>query len=351
MKELVDYKALKHEIEGCKRPLYFFHDDPDGLCSFLLLYKFIREGKGVVIKTHPNITTNFLKIVEDYAPDKMFILDIAMVEQDFIDEVHDRLKIPLVWVDHHEPQKRHNIIYFNPRKADPGIYMPATAVCYEALKDSIPQYIWIAGVGVLSDYSMPLFIGELREKYPELIGDKTKLDDIVYGSVISDLIDMFAFILKGNTDYVKKCIKVMTRIEHPDELMNSTTPGGAFILKRYSKVKEEFDAIFKRACEKAKNEKDKLFVFIYKEKEMSFSSNLSNKVSYLFPGKIVIIGREKGDEIKCSLRSRDQPVLPLVKKAIEGFEATGGGHELASAAIVKIKDFEEFLRRIRQGIN
>ena len=48
-----DFQKAKKELEECKRPLIFFHDDADGVCSFLLLYRFAKEGKGVVVKSRP----------------------------------------------------------------------------------------------------------------------------------------------------------------------------------------------------------------------------------------------------------------------------------------------------------
>ena len=107
-------KKLRKELE-CTRPLYFFHDDPDGLCSFLLLYRHIKEGKGVIIKSSPRIDEKYLRKVEEYQPDKVFILDLAVVEQEFIDKV----KVPIIWIDHHEPLERTKVKYFNPRVKNP----------------------------------------------------------------------------------------------------------------------------------------------------------------------------------------------------------------------------------------
>ena len=39
-------KQLREELKTAKKPLFIFDDDPDGLCSFLLFYRFLREGKG-----------------------------------------------------------------------------------------------------------------------------------------------------------------------------------------------------------------------------------------------------------------------------------------------------------------
>ncbi|MEK6943225.1 MAG: DHH family phosphoesterase, partial [Nanoarchaeota archaeon] len=104
-------QQIRDELENCRNPLFLFDDDQDGICSYLQLYRLKGEGKGVIVKTTPKIGTMFLNKVIEHRPDKIFILDISDVEQDFIDEA----KVPIVWIDHHGPYKRHNIKYFNPR--------------------------------------------------------------------------------------------------------------------------------------------------------------------------------------------------------------------------------------------
>ncbi len=42
--------AIRDGLETAKNPLFFFHDDPDGLASALLLYRKINEGRLVRVK-------------------------------------------------------------------------------------------------------------------------------------------------------------------------------------------------------------------------------------------------------------------------------------------------------------
>ena len=115
---------LKKELSADK-PLYLFDDDPDGLCSFLQLYRHIKGGKGIIVKRTPRITEDFVRKVEEYGPDKIFVLDIVMIDQEFIDKV----KTPIVWIDHHEPQERENIMYYNPRVKEKGNNIPTSKLC------------------------------------------------------------------------------------------------------------------------------------------------------------------------------------------------------------------------------
>ena len=144
------YQQIKDELDNCKNPLYFFDDDPDGLSSFLLLYRYKKEGHGIVVKTHPRLDIRLVPRLEDYKPDKVFVLDVALVEQDFIDQC----KAPVIWIDHHGPYERNKVKYFNPRLNNKDSNIPTTYLCYKVVQ----QDLWIAMLGCIADYYLPDFI-------------------------------------------------------------------------------------------------------------------------------------------------------------------------------------------------
>lgn len=149
-------EEIKEELDNCKNPLYFFHDDPDGLCSFLLLYRYRKEGHGIIVKrATPQVDKQFIPKVDSYNPDKIFILDLAVVEQEFIDKV----KVPVIWVDHHEPLKRDNVKYFNPRLIKKNSNIPVTYICYQINKKDL----WIAMCGCIGDWFIPDFFDEFKK--------------------------------------------------------------------------------------------------------------------------------------------------------------------------------------------
>ena len=53
-------REFKKELRDSLRPLFFFDDDPDGVCSFLLFYRFIKDGKGIIIK-QSEVTGDFVR--------------------------------------------------------------------------------------------------------------------------------------------------------------------------------------------------------------------------------------------------------------------------------------------------
>jgi single-stranded DNA-specific DHH superfamily exonuclease len=336
------YNKLRKELEESKRPLFFFHDDPDGLCSFLLLYRYIKEGKGIVVKSSPKIDSKFIQKVKEYEPDKIFILDIAIVTQDFIDAVSP----PIIWIDHHEPLDRDNIQYFNPRIKDHEDNVPVSELCYYIVK----QDMWLAEIGAVSDWHLPSFNKEFTEKYPKLLSTKIKKPDkAIYESELGKLISIFSMILKGKTSDVIKCVKVLTRIQEPDEILKHDTPPSRFIHKRYKKVYSEYKKVLNQVLKQEVD--DKLIIFIYSADRMSFTKELSNEILYRFPKKVILIAREKSGEMKCSLRSPPNVLLPpILQKALFTVQGYGGGHEHACGAVIKKEDFPQFIENLKKQL-
>jgi single-stranded DNA-specific DHH superfamily exonuclease len=333
---------IRKELQECKNPLFFFHDDADGLASFLLLYCHIKEGHGIIIKTTPNIDEKFLRKVQEYDPDKIFILDIALVQQDFI----DKAKRKIIWIDHHPPIKRYgNIKYFNPRIKNPEENIPASFICYKAVK----QQLWIAMIGSIGDWYWPDFADEFRAKYPDLLPKAiNKPEDALFETRLGKLVRILEFSLKGKTSEAIKCMKILTRVKSPYEILNEETSAGRYIVKRAEKIQEEYDSLLKKALEI--KEKGNVLLFYYLHGKISFTKDLSNELIHRFPGKIIIVAREKSDEVKLSLRSAKINLLPLLENALKNAEGFGGGHEFACGANIKKKDFDKFIETFKKNL-
>lgn len=332
---------IREELDNCARPLFLYDDDQDGMCSFLLLYRYKREGSGFIVKTTPKIDEKFVEKVNNYQPDKIFILDIAMVEQEFIDGV----KAPVIWIDHHEPLKRSKVKYYNPRLN--GKMVPTTYMCYK-ITEKDP---WIAMIGCVADWHIPDFADEFKEEFPDLLDKPFKVPgDITYKTRLGKLIQMFSFFLKGKSEDVNKSIKILTRIEDPYDILEPKTPEGKFLYKRYEKAYKGFEPLQKQIKETFGKSKDKLVVFTYSEDQTSFTSELSNEMIYLHPEKIILVAREKNEEMKCSLRSSKIVLPPLINKAMAGLNGYGGGHEHACGINISKYHFEEFVERLTKAV-
>jgi single-stranded DNA-specific DHH superfamily exonuclease len=334
-------EQIKEELVYCKRPIFFFHDDPDGLCSFLLLYRFVGAGKGVAVKAVPRLTKDiFAKKAEEYGADKIFVLDLSEIEEDFVRAV----KSPIIWIDHHDPVKLQGVKYFNPRVQNRDEYSPVSYWCYKVLE----RDLWIATVGCIGDAFIPPFFGKFVEQYPGLADIKTNdVLKIIYETELGKLVRIFSFSLLGSTKQTNKVMKVLTRIQTPYEILSQSTNQGKFIYKQFLNVQDEYQRIMAEA-KKVKSDKN-VFFFTYKS-STSLTKDIANELTYLKRDTVIIVGREKSGELKLSLRWTKNIKTPL-QKALKHVQGYGGGHEKACGAVIKAADAETFISVIREEIS
>ncbi|HII72715.1 TPA: hypothetical protein HA265_08215, partial [Candidatus Woesearchaeota archaeon] len=194
------YKQILEELDNCKRPIYFFHDDGDGLCSFLQFYRYKKEGKGVCVKSHPRLDERFYKVVKEYEPDKIFVLDLAIIEQDFIDEFR---KIPIIMIDHHSPLDVKGIKYYNPMVGGKGDNTCVSELCYNVIPGE--KDLWIAAAGIVSDWQLSDVTKKFAQENPELLSPEIdRPEKALFDSPLSKLIRIMNFVLKGPTQEVMK---------------------------------------------------------------------------------------------------------------------------------------------------
>jgi single-stranded DNA-specific DHH superfamily exonuclease len=336
---------LKDALESCKHPIFFFHDDPDGLASFLLFYRKVKEGKGYCVKAFPHITADFARKVEEYDADAVFILDIAMVDQEFIDAV----KVPVYWIDHHAPLQRERVKYFNPRVTN-GENIPTPVLCWQVIGEENPQDLWIATTGAVGDWHWPKFAKELQEQMPGFLPPEIKeVQEALFNSPLGQMVKVFSFNLKGPTSEVNKSIKVLTRLDNPDEIMKQTTARGRLIHKKYSFINGIYEKMLETILQNPT--KDKLLVHTYSHDELSLTKDLANELLYKFKDKVIVLGRIKSGEVRCSLRApADIQIDKALEKALIGIQGYGGGHEQACGAGIKQEDFEKFIENLKREL-
>ncbi|HIH42386.1 TPA: DHH family phosphoesterase [Candidatus Woesearchaeota archaeon] len=346
------YAHIREELDNCTKPLIFFHDDPDGLTSFLLLYRYKKEGKGIPVKTTPKVDVKFLPKVEEYQPDKIFGVDLAMIDQDFIDGAKiEGKQIPIVWIDHHQPLERDNILYFNSRSPPNPVNECGAYLCFQTVKEARPEDLWICAIGCIGDWFFPPLMEDFRKQYPDLLpAHITKPEDALFNSPLGELVKIISFILKGKISEVMKCVKIMTRLESPYEIIHQTTSRGKYLFKRAEELDKDYRKLLAEALNFVDKQDSKLIVFKYKHQNYSFTKELANEVLYRFPDKHLIIGREKNGEVKCSLRGSDLNLPPLVEKALQGVDGFGGGHEHACGVNLNVSDFDKFVENFKQAV-
>ena len=336
-----EIKYIRDALDESARPLFFFDDDPDGLSSFLLLYRYKGDGIGVCVKSTPELKVDFARKIDEYHPDTIFILDKPLVSQDFLDKCKGK---KVIWLDHHEPQKPKGAKYFNPRVHDDADNRPTSYWAWRITQKDL----WIGMTGTVGDWCLPDDITkEFKAQYPTLITeDINRPQDALFNSGIGKIAKMFSFLLKGNTSDVNKSIKILTRIEDEKELLTHTTSRAKLLWKRYKGMDKEYTELLNSI----NTDDPEIILFTYKETRISFTSDISNELLYLYPERLIIIAREKGGEMKISLRTTVLDLPKILKKALVGIDGYGGGHTHACGGCVKKDQFDEFIENIKNEL-
>ena len=204
-------------------------------------------------------------------------------------------------------------------------------------------------IGCIGDWYWPGFANEFKKKYPDLLPKEIKdPETALFETELGKLIGIISFSLKGTTQQAMQCTKIMTRIKTPYEILKQETPAGKFIYKKFEKVDKEYQALLKKALKQ--KSKDKLLIFHYLHGKISLTKDIANELLHRNPDKIIIIAREKSDEMKMSIRSKTKIIPPILKKALADVEGYGGGHEYACGANVKKRDFERFIESFKSQL-
>jgi single-stranded DNA-specific DHH superfamily exonuclease len=181
-------ELLTH-LEKAQNPVFLYDNDADGLCSYILLRKFLGRGKGVALRTYPEIDIGYAKKVQELGADYVFILDKPFLGRDFLSEL-ENTKIPLVWIDHHLVERKQyeysNLYVYNSADKS-GKAEPVTALCYQLTQQQ--ESMWIAMMGCIADHFWPSFTRSFAEVYPKLWTKTSKKDPfaIYYSSEIGRL--------------------------------------------------------------------------------------------------------------------------------------------------------------------
>jgi len=334
---------IREHLERAQNPLFFFDNDNDGLASFLLLRRFIDRGKGVAIKSFPGLNISYYRKVEELKPDYIFILDKAIVSEDFLKRALED-NLPVVWIDHHQVDERgenfENVSYynsfFNDKKNEPVSY-----ISYKTTEKK--EDIWLAVIGCISDSYIPDFYTEFLKKYPELGKNNPKSAfDILYNSDIGKISRILDFSLKDTTTNVVNMIRFMTKVIGPRDILDESIKTKQ-ILKRYSEINLKYKVLVDRARTQVD---DKLIYFKYSG-DISLSANIANQLSYEFPDKVIVVVYLNSDIASLSLRGKN--IRNLTLKGIEDIEgATGGGHENATGAKMSVSDLPKFKEKMEK---
>ena len=337
-------EEIREHLEKSQNPIFFFDNDNDGLTSFIQLRRMIGRGKGVPIKSYPDLNADYFRKVKELNSDYVFILDKPVVSEDFLEEVKKE-NLPLVWIDHHDtdPPKQKWINYYNPFHID-KTNEPISYISYKITNKK--EDIWIAIIGCISDALIPDFYEEFEKKYPELAKkDPKSAFDILFNSEIGKIARILDFSLKDSTTNVVRMLKFMVEIKSPYDLLEEDEKTKKILSKYY-----EINKKYKYLLEEIKKQSEKKLIFFTYGGQFSMSANLANRMKYEFPEKYIVIGYKKDSFVNFSLRGKN--IRNITIEAIKDIEsATGGGHELATGSRIPEDKIEKFKENIEELID
>ncbi len=336
-------EKVKEHLERAQNPIFYYDNDCDGLCSFLILRRFLERGKGVAVRSFPDLNKDYARKARELNADYVFVLDKPVISREFIEEI-DRLGLPMIWIDHHafggevDVKEFSNLRVYDParnhgkEKSDEPVTYWAYKICGRK------EDLWLAVIGCIADHFMPDFAGEFSERYGEFWSRENISDPFAayYKTEIGRIAQGFNFGLKDSTTNILRLQNFLINCKGPEEVFLESS-GNYYFRKRYKEIKKKYDELLSRAMRNVAGE----LIFFEYGGDLSISSDISNELSFKYPEKYICVAYKKEGIVNISLRGKSiRKILEKVLKRLE--HATGGGHEDAVGARIRTEDLEKF---------
>ena len=339
---LTSYKEARELILEAQNPLFLYDNDSDGLCSFVIMRKFLGRGEGVAVKSYPDLSEQYLSKVDSLGCDFVIVLDIHAVSSDFLEGIKER-GLGIIWIDHHQvdniEMRRDSdfIYYYNPLytiKEEKNSH-PVSYLSYKISK--LESALWISYIGCISDCFLPEYSKKILDKYEDIGKKKLKTAfDVYYNTEIGRIALMLNFALKDKPSKVKELQEYLVNCSNPADILDSGEYNPV-ISEHSSKMYKKYIDLVESALE---NIEGNSIFFIYSG-DLSISSEISNALIYRNPKKYVAVAYKRQGITNISLRGKN------VKKILDSIllkipNSKGGGHNDAVGARISAKDVDLF---------
>jgi len=341
-------EEIREHLERAQNPLFFYDNDPDGLCSYVLLRKYINRGKGIAVRTHPGLDANYAKRAQELSADYIFVLDRPHLGKEFVEEIA-QLALPIVWIDHHdvEEEKYDYSQLFVYNAAKHGSHESAHPVTYWSYKITRRvEDTWIAMMGCIYDHYLPEFASMFSEQYPEYWGkDIREPFQGYYDTEIGRLARSLSFGLKDSITHVVQLQNFLISCAHPSDLAEGLESHKPFAQK-YKDILRKYEHLLSEARDSVG---ERLIFFTYGG-DVSISSDIANALCYKHPNHVVVVAYKVGGISNLSVRG--EHVKKIVEKLLPQFEhATGGGHPNAVGMRMRAEDLERFKTLLQEELH
>jgi len=343
---------VREHLEKAQNPVFFYDNDLDGLCSYILLRRFLGKGKGVAVRTHPDLDVGYAKKVQQLDADYVFVLDRPILGKEFVEEIK-KLNLPLVWIDHHQADEEDynydNLFIFNPTINKDKNKRSNEPVTYWAHKIAGKREdIWLAVMGCVSDHYLPDFSSEFGKKWPEFWSKNIKEPfDAYYNTEIGRLARALGFGLKDSITHVVYLQNFLINSKGPNDVFLELESKSSFA-KKYREIREKYDSLLGRAKKNVIKE-NKVIFFSYGG-DLSISADISNELSYLYSKYFIIISYTAPSMSNLSIRGDN--VRAIIDKVLLKFKnSSGGGHRDAVGVRLQTVDLERFKKQFEREVD
>ena len=220
---------------------------------------------------------------------------------------------------------------------------PVTALCYQVTQKK--EDLWLGVIGCISDKFFPDFYKDFSKEYPELSIKSNEPFEILYESEIGKIAKMLSFSLMDRTTNVIQMIRFLMKAKSPHDVLEESKKNSS-IHKRYNEINKRYTKFLEKAGNEANPEK---LLFFQYGGDLSISGILSNELSFKFPNKIIVVVYITG--VKANVSARGGNIREIFLESIKDLEgASGGGHEEAVGAKIRVEDLEIFRKNLERLI-
>jgi single-stranded DNA-specific DHH superfamily exonuclease len=341
-----EVKSLQEHLKKAKNPIFFFDNDPDGLCSFVILKRYLGRGMGIVLrktKSSPaELNKDYFKKVEENNADYIFVLDKPVIEQEFIDLAEEK-NIPLVHLDHHNVPHPKYKNYYNPFHSA-GTIEPTCYLCYKLAENK--EYQGITAVGCLTEVYLPDFMQEYGKANKDLVDfDYKSALDILYNTQLGKITMMVSFAMRDDTEHLDDMIKFLLSASKIEDLIIETPQTKEF-LERFEKLYAQYKKLIKEAEAVAKGD----IIYLEYHGKSSMIRFTAHELFYRHPQSAVIVVHVNKDFVEVSLRW-NKDIVTAIKNTLNIIrDARGGGRGQLAAAYFSADQLPKFKKKILNEI-
>ncbi|MBU5678469.1 MAG: DHH family phosphoesterase [Candidatus Aenigmatarchaeota archaeon] len=328
-----------------------FHNDTDGICSCVLINKFLKERIGkssdFIISQPMPLTKTLIQRIKLAIPTKIIVLDLAIDQEKNLCRRLEGISETLV-IDHHQITNMINfkrIIYYNPL-LEKDVYQSTSYLIYKLCSKIIDMknYLWISLIGIAGDYNINNsldLIEEGKNLYQEFIqGDiKKNFINSIFGKASDIITAMRASHI--SSEKIAKIIESMDNIKEIEQRRE--------MIEYYERVQNEIVGILASIKNNAEITENILFYEI--KSKYNLRSVISTKLSEIYPNKIIFLWEVSRNKVKFSVRNQSGKIdiNRLLKEASKDFRtAITGGHKLAAGGLISREEFDLFKEKIKQ---